>query len=351
MKNIFKITSVVALLFSLASCNVDDNNVISSPGDKPVIVSPEEGNSITLNPANPTNPGITVVWNHAKYSLNTEINYTVEVAEAGTSFATPVVLQTTTSRQITLTVEQFNQKTLDAGLVPFTTGGLDIRIKGALGNANAMEVISDKVTINVVPFTTDLPKLAVPGNHQGWNPPTAPRIAASAFGATDYEGYAYLNGEYKFVAPNAAGIFAWGNTDYGDDGTFSGVLVATNESNCNATAGYYLIKANTTTGTYSADPASWAITGSATPNGWPDPAPDHDMTYNSTTKKWEITIALTAGEFKFRANNGWSLNLGADNNNDGSMDYGGPNLTVATPGTYTVILDLSNPRKYTYSIN
>ncbi len=75
------------------------------------------------------------------------------------------------------------------------------------------------------------------------------------------------------------------------------------------------------------------------------------MTYNPTTKKWEITIALTAGEFKFRANNGWSLNLGGDNNGDGSMDFGGPNLTVTTAGTYTVILDLSNPRAYTYSIN
>lgn len=351
MKKLIKIATVLTLLFGFSACNVEDNNVIAAPGDKPVIVSPEEGNSITLNPANPTNPGITVVWNHAKYSLNTEINYTVEAAQAGTSFASPVVLQTTTARQITLTVEQFNQKALDAGLVPFATGGLDIRVKGALGNANVMEVISNKITINVVPFTTELPKLAVPGAHQAWNPATAPRIASSAYGATDYEGYAYLNGEYKFVAPNATGVFAWGNTDYGDDGTFSGVLVATGESNCNAAAGYYLIKANTTAGTYSADPASWAITGSATPNGWPDPAPDHDMTYNSTTKKWEITIALSAGEFKFRANNGWTLNLGADNNGDGSMDYGGPNLSVATAGTYTVILDLSNPRKYTYSLN
>lgn len=351
MKTLIKIATVFTLLLGVSSCNVDDNNVIAQPGDKPVIVSPEEGNSITLNPANPTNPGITVVWNHAKYALSTEINYTVEVAQGGTSFAAPVVLQTTTARQITLTVEQFNQKVLDAGLVPFATGGLDIRVKAALGNANAMEVISNKITINVVPFTTELPKLAVPGNHQGWDPPTAPRLAASAYGATDYEGFLWLNGDYKFVAPNATGVFAWGNTDYGDDGTFSGVLVSTGESNCNATAGYYYVKANTTAGTYSADPASWAITGAATPNGWPDPAPDHDMTYNATTKQWEITIALTAGEFKFRANNGWTLNLGADNNGDGSMDFGGPNLSVATPGTYHVILDLSNPRKYTYSLN
>lgn len=351
MKTKFIFTSLAALLLSVASCTVDDKNVIPQLGEKPVIVSPEEGNSITLNPANPTNTAITIVWNHAKYAVNTEINYVVEMDKAGDNFDTPIELQAVPARQASLNVEQFNQKVLDAGLIPFATAGVEIRVRASLGSNSSMEIISDKIAINVTPFTTELPKLAVAGNHQGWNPPTAPVLASSAYGATDYEGFVWLNGEYKFVAPNAAGQFAWGNTDYGDDGTFAGVLVATGETNCVAsTAGYYYVKANTATGTYSADPASWAITGAATPNGWPDPAPDHDMTYNPTTKKWEITIALTAGEFKFRANNGWSLNLGGDNNGDGSMDFGGPNLSVATAGTYTVILDLSNPRAYTYSI-
>jgi starch-binding outer membrane protein SusE/F len=350
MKKIVKILSIFTLILGFTACEIEDNNIIIEPGDSPELVSPEEGTTYVLDPLNPTNPAITVVWNHAKYSVGAEVNYKVEIAKAGTGFETPVVLQETTARQISLTMEQFNQKVLDAGLVPFTAADIDIRVKGTLGTSNVMEVISNDITINVTPFTTELPKLAVAGNHQGWDPPTAPRIAASAFGETDYEGYMWLNGEYKFVAPNASGAFAWGNTDYGDDGTFSGVLAETGESNCNNTAGYYLVKANTTTLTYSATPTVWAITGAATPNGWPDPAPDHDMTYNPTTKKWEITIALTAGEFKFRANNGWTLNLGADNDGDGSMDYGGPNLSIATAGTYTVILDLSNPRAYTYSV-
>lgn len=337
-------------MLGFTACEIDDNNIIVKPGDSPELVSPEEGTNYVLDPLNPTNPAITIVWNHAKYSVGTEVNYTVEIAQAGSEFSEPIVLQETQARQISLTMEQFNQKVLDAGLTPFTAGSIDIRVKGALGTTNVMEVISNEITINVTPFTTELPKLAVPGNHQGWDPPTAPRLAASAFGETDYEGYVWLDGEYKFVAANASGAFAWGNTDYGDDGTFSNVLLETGEVNCNNTAGYYLVKANTTTLTYSATPTSWAITGAATPNGWPDPAPDHDMTYNPTTKKWEITIALTAGEFKFRANNGWTLNLGADNDGDGSMDYGGPNLTIATAGTYTVTLDLSNPRAYTYNV-
>jgi hypothetical protein len=32
------------------------------------------------------------------------------------------------------------------------------------------------------------------------------------------------------------------------------------------------------------------------------------------------------------------------------MNYDGPNLSVDAGGTYNVVLDLSNPRKYSYSV-
>ena len=54
---------------------------------------------------------------------------------------------------------------------------------------------------------------------------------------------------------------------------------------------------------------------------------------------WTGTIAMTAGEYKFRFNNGWDINLG------GSLDklqFDGSNITIDEAGTYDVILDLSN---------
>jgi hypothetical protein len=59
---------------------------------------------------------------------------------------------------------------------------------------------------------------------------------------------------------------------------------------------------------------------------------------------------MTAGEFKFRANDAWTINLGGDSDADDSMNYDGPNLSVAAAGSYNVVLDLSNPRKYTYTV-
>ena len=129
---------------------------------------------------------------------------------------------------------------------------------------------------------------------------------------------------------------------------------------CNNTAGYYYVKANTGAVTsenpnglkYSTDLTNWGIVGYATTGsnaGWDNSIP---LTYNATTKKWEGSVTLSAGEFKFRANNAWTINLGGDGPDaDGSMNFGGPNLSVATAGTYNVVLDLSNPRQYTYSLN
>jgi len=266
-----------------------------------------------------------------------------------TNFETIIPAGSTNNRFVVWTVEALNGVALQAGLVPYTAGDLDIRIKSSLGSNEDMVAYSNIIKLTVTPFTTDLPQLAVPGNHQGWSPGSAPRIAAAGFGQTDYEGYVWLDGEFKFVAPNGSGIYDWGNTDWGDNGDFTGILVETGESNCTAITGYYRVKANTSTLTYSTTAVSWGIIGSATPTGWDS---DTDLTYNPTTKKLEIaSIALVPGAFKFRGNNAWSngFDLGTVNA-DGFLVDGGDLTFSGAAGNYKVILDLSNPRRYTYEL-
>ena len=286
-----------------------------------------------------------LTWSAADYGTPTEIQYVVEFAAAGTDFAEPVVAASTTNTNVTWNVLEFNGAVVAAGLTPFTEGGLDIRVKATTGTTETQERISNTLTIFVTAFSTDLPTIAVPGNHQGWNPPTAPKLASSGFGETDYEGYIWLDGGYKFLAPDASGAFNWGNTDWGDDGSFSGVLVEQGESDCQSPAGYYRVKADTAALTYSTELTNWGIIGAATPGGWDASTA---LTYNATTKMWEGIVALTAGEFKFRANDNWNINFG-DDGGDGILDYGGGNLSVPSSGNYLIELDLSNPRNYTWS--
>ena len=357
MKKILKLSTLALLLIAGVSCENDDQKM-ASPSGGPELLTPLDGSSYVLDPAAGTNEVTTLVWNHADYSVQTEVNYDVEVALAGTDFATTVAGGSTTNRFVVWSHEALNTVALEAGLTPYTAGDLEVRIKSSLGSNAEMVAYSNVIT---TPFTTDLPQLAVPGNHQGWSPPTAPLMASSGFGQTNFEGYISLDGEFKFLRPKADGTFDWDgdSADWGDDGTFLGVLLNTGETNCTATAGYYWVKANTATLTYSITPiTTWGIIGSATPGGWDSSTP---MTYNPTTKKWSIVVTLVDGEYKFRSNNIWNAgsvqyNLGgfqADKVGDDyageSMSYGGANLVV-TAGTYLVELDLSNPRAYTYTL-
>lgn len=356
MKNTFKLLLATILISGLWSCEDEQDLMILTPPASFQILTPQAGFSpIELTPGLQNNPALTVTWAPADYGNPTAVTYDVEIAKTGTEFETVTLAGSTSSTNITWTVLELNSAAGAAGLTPFTEEGLDIRIKATTGTLDAQPVYSNVVTVLLKTYSSELPKIAVPGNHQGWNPPTAPRLASSGFGNSDYEGFVWLDGGYKFLAPDGSGNFNWGNTDWGDDGSFSGILVESGESDCNATAGYYRVLANPSNAesggqqplTYSATPTVWGIVGFATTgndSGWNQSIP---LTYNQESKKWEGIVTLTAGEFKFRANNAWTINLGGD---PASMSYDGPNLSVDAAGSYLVKLDLSTPRQYTYEL-
>jgi hypothetical protein len=83
--------------------------------------------------------------------------------------------------------------------------------------------------------------------------------------------------------------------------------------------------------TYSSN--RWGVIGSATADGWNS---DQNMTWDAANKVFTATIPLTAGEYKFRANDDWPVNFG------GTLDalvQDGGNLSVAAAGTYKITLD------------
>ncbi|HEY1114592.1 MAG TPA: hypothetical protein VGE66_13565, partial [Chitinophagaceae bacterium] len=64
---------------------------------------------------------------------------------------------------------------------------------------------------------------------------------------------------------------------------------------------------------------------------------------------WTVTLNLTAGEIKFRANDGWDINLG-DKGNDKTLEPGGDNIPIAAAGNYTVTLNLTYGGNWSYTI-
>lgn len=350
MKNIIKTLLAITLVSGFTSCTDDENLMFVSPPASFQILSPSTGDAVVLDPATPNNPALSLNWEGANYGTATEVTYIVQVDNTGDNFDTPIDVTSTTNTYTTITSDELNSAAGAAGLIPFEQGGLEVRIYATVGTTGVEPSYSNVITYLVTTYSTALPKLSVPGNHQGWDPPTAPRVASSGYGQTDYQGYMWLDGGYKFTAPNAQGNFTW-DTNWGEGAT-PGTLLLNSSTNCNASvAGYYLVKADTDALTYSATQTNWGIIGSATPGGWGASTP---MTYDSTTKKWTVVLALTGGnQFKFRANDDWGINLGAfDPGKPGVgdvMSYDGINIDVATAGTYLVTLDLSEARAYTFS--
>jgi hypothetical protein len=85
--------------------------------------------------------------------------------------------------------------------------------------------------------------------------------------------------------------------------------------------------------TYTAN--RWGVIGDATPGGW---GTDTNMTWDTTNKVLKVTLNLTVGAIKFRANDDWAVNLGGLNLS--ALSNGGDNIPITVAGNYTITLDV-----------
>lgn len=205
-------------------------------------------------------------------------------------------------------------------------------------SAGAIQVAKQgwvKITLDMMAYTYKMeplevsPYMWVPGNHNGWGDAFAkPASLFSINMDMVYTGHLYLDGDFKFT-PKAN----WDN-DYASDGTANGLVAK--GANLKADAGFYYVKADIAQMKYELVKAAWGLIGEATVGGWNNST---DMIYDRATNCWSVTTDLEVGEFKFRANNEWVLDMG------GSVDklvLKGGNITVANAGNYTVKLYLTN---------
>ena len=154
-----------------------------------------------------------------------------------------------------------------------------------------------------------------------------------------------IDGEMKFRMNND-----WG-TNYGDDGA-DGTL-ENGSSNILVTAGIYIATVDLTNLEYTLEPITnvWGIVGGAY-NDWggtPDAQFSRDWSRPFNDIWFVNDVTLIDGEYKFRGNNDWTTNYG-DDGMDGTLELGGANI-VATAGTYSFVLDFSDPANPTYTIN
>lgn len=198
-----------------------------------------------------------------------------------------------------------------------------------------------RMTINMMDYTYKLEALNfaeniyIVGNINGtsWGP-SFPLNGASFDGK--YQGFYYINGEFKFK-PN--------ENDWTGDWEYDGPgKIADNSgSNCPAPgeSGFYVVDVDLGAMTYSLTKIEYidmvgGVVGSAT-----DWSSGPHMAYNTQKQCWEADVELT-GDFKFRGNGNWG---DADGNFGGTLDNiingSNQNITPTITGPVHVELYLS----------
>lgn len=194
------------------------------------------------------------------------------------------------------------------------------------------------LTINMeeMTFAFDLAieNLYTPGNSNGWNHSASQMLMTTNY--SDYFGFAYLNGEFKFSAQPS-----WDGINYGLGEEEGKLSVDGGAGNLNASANsLYWATANIASLTYAlTEIQTIGIIGSATPSGWDASTP---LEPSADFLTWSAVVTFTDGEFKFRCNNDWAINMGGEYTNlVTNAEVGDPaNMPSPGAGTYKVVLHL-----------
>lgn len=337
------ILSVCALL--LWSCKKDGTLLIVKDGTNPSLTSSQS--SLVLNSADADKEAVTFSWTVPDYGYNAAVKYALQFDRKGNSFATPKEVSITSGLEKTYTVAEFNSLTIVLGLTPGNSDEIEVRVKSDISSF-IQPVYSMAITIACTPYmlVIEYPSLYVPGGHQGWAPERAEKIV-SVNDDKNYEGYInFTEASTNFKITSAPD---WSHTNYGGTSAGNAGTLSTTGSDLLVTgAGYYLLKADLNSNTWTAAKTSWGLIGDATTGGWDS---DQDLTYDDANKIWTIALPLTAGSIKFRANDTWDINLGENIPANNHLKYGGENISVGTAGNYKIVLSLSVAGNYTYAVN
>jgi len=201
-----------------------------------------------------------------------------------------------------------------------------------------------RISINMMDYTYTITPVAFNeyiyeiGGESGWGTSHA---LYGADGDGKYQGYYFLNSEFKFK-PNPGDDWN-GDWEKASGDAYSGALVETGGPNVDAPeAGFYQINVDLAAMTYSLMRIS-TISVIGNFNSW---GGDVDMTYNEAEGCWEADVDNLTNAFKFRVNHDWKYSWGGSNGDPAAYDNltqnGGKDLDVPNgDGAYHIKLYIS----------
>ena len=330
------------LIFLAWGCEDEAFGPVLKIGNAPGLVSPNGGSSYVLEEAKANDVMTTFQWTAADFGFSAGVKYTVEIAMAGTNFASPITLGVVNALELAVTQGQINNILLSQGVEEALPTNMVVRIIAEVSD-EISQTISDELPMTVTPYIVeiDYPTLGVPGSYQGWDPANESTVIFSLKSDGIFEGFVFMTEGALFKFTDGP---SW-DVNWGDTG-LDGILDPNGDDiPLPASDGMYQLKVDINALTYQVAQTNWGVIGDATPTGWDA---DTDMVYDEASGTLKVTLDLGTGFIKFRANDDWGINMG-DNDTNGSLEYGGADIPIEEAGNYTIELILNVP-KYTYQL-
>ncbi|MEJ5103840.1 SusF/SusE family outer membrane protein [Chryseobacterium sp. MYb328] len=341
MKHFFKIFTIAVLGILVASCKDEDQAIMNETGQSKIT---SDKTTIVLDKAHLDDAAVNFTWAKSTFDLSVVSAPKIEIGLKGSNFKDAKSLDVVTS-PYSMTNKQLNTLLLSLGATPNEANQVEVRLRTVVGTAS---FYSNVITLAVTPYIlgpiynyTDLYLIgdATAGgwDNSGTNAKLYPLQKAATAGVYSYTGY-FAVGGVKFIQTPGS----WDN-QYGLGTSAGSLLAGGGSSNISiATAGYYKLTVDVNALKYTltsiSDPTTSytviSMIGSASA-GW-----DTDVDMEKSTFDPHVwvkkKIALSSGEFKFRANHDWGTNWGVAKEFFGVADLGGGNIPVSESFNYDV---------------
>lgn len=313
------------------------------------IIEPAAESQFVLTEATADSIATTFKWSAASFNLDDleAASYSIQIDLPDSNFVNAKELGATTETLYAVTVSEMNDAVVKLGLEANVASSVEVRILSFLpSNRDVSEKSSQVIQITVTPYETIVgyPMLYVPGDYQGWDPASAPNLF-------DFDGDGIYTG-YIFFPEDAASFFFkftsdpnWDGTNYGagaEPGTLDTDGGADNLE-VPGPGGYHLeVDINNLTWSYGDGVMNYGVIGQ-----WLEWAEDIDLIYDPIEQYLSVTVegipAQDDQRFKFRANDAWDVNYGANDPDNGFLVSGGADIPIPDGGTYTFIMRWTTP--------
>lgn len=298
---------------------------------------------------------ITFTWTVPDFGFQAGVVYTVQMAAAGTDFATTFALAETRNLTASVTVRTLNNGMLALGQNPFEPANMEFRVVSVVSN-NVAPVYSNNRTASVTPFATSFPSIwGMGAGLKGWGPWPDNAVEWPSQQFKKYEQIAFFtNGQaFRFFEQ-----LDWGPVSYNYPyfTSVSTVFENANDGDSNfrvaAATGWYLVRvdliAKTVTAEATQEPLMY-MTGAGI-GGWDQPGTGASikMTYVRPGVFFATATFYSGETFRFFAQANWgptsynfpyftTVNALFENGNDGDSNL----RYIGTTGQHTVQVDIN----------